>query len=92
MNSIEQAAKHVGSFIGLAKRLGVSASMVSQWKAQERPVSPIYACAIERETGGTVTVQNLRPDLNWARLPDADWPHPEGRPLLDAARSAVAAS
>lgn len=60
--------------------------MVSQWKANERPVSLMHCCAIERETGGIVTVQDLRPDLIWARLPDPDWPHPEGRPLLDTAR------
>ena len=41
--------------------------------------------AIERWKEGGVTVEQLRPDVTWTRIPDPDWPHPDGRPLLDFA-------
>lgn len=40
--------------------------------------------AVEMESGGKVTCEELRADMAWARIPDAAWPwHPAGRPLLD---------
>jgi DNA-binding transcriptional regulator YdaS (Cro superfamily) len=64
--------------------------MVSQWKTGERPVSLVHCGAIERETAGVVSVQELRPDVSWHRIPDASWPHPGGRPLVDVACVSVA--
>lgn len=91
MNPIERAASHIGSLTALAARLGVSASMVSQWKLAERPVSLAYCALIERETEGAVTVQELRPDLTWTRIADKHWPHASGRPLLDVASAKAVA-
>lgn len=45
----------------------------------------ILAVFIERESSGAVICEDLRPDVSWLRVPDAKWPHPEGRPLVDHA-------
>lgn len=52
-----------------ARRIGVSAAVVYQWSVGMRPVAPKYCPAIEGETGGKVTRQELRPD-DWQQL----WP------------------
>lgn len=51
-----------------------------------RRTTPADRCpAIERATDGRVTVDQLRPDVRWVRVPDAAWPHPAGRPCIDVA-------
>ena len=35
---------------------------------------------------------SLRPDVRWARVPDAGWPHPDGRPCIDVAAPAEEAA
>lgn len=53
----------------LARTLGVSPVLVSQWRKGSRPI-PIERCTqIEAATGGNVTRQDMRPD-DWARI----WP------------------
>lgn len=71
-------------------RAGIGASsdaQIRQWQHGYSDRKPSFenCVAIERATSGVVTVEELRPDGAWMRVPDADWPHPEGRPLLDFA-------
>jgi DNA-binding transcriptional regulator YdaS (Cro superfamily) len=55
--------------VDLAQRVGISQSMISQISTGLRPC-PIPTCvAIERETGGSVTRKDLRPD-DWQEI----WP------------------
>jgi hypothetical protein len=62
--------------------LGIKPPSVIGW----RGTPPAVRCpAIERATAGQVTCEALRPDVRWARIPDDDWPHPEGRPTIDVA-------
>lgn len=56
-----------------AEKLGVTQSMVSQWKKNNRPVSPPQCIAIERATNGDVTRQELRPN-DWQDIWPADMP------------------
>ncbi|MBX9728048.1 MAG: helix-turn-helix domain-containing protein [Sphingopyxis sp.] len=73
----------------LATRLGVPAPLVSQWRTGARSI-PVERCpSIERETGGAVTCEEMRPDVAWKRVKDRKWPHPEGRPLLDFTEAAA---
>lgn len=66
----------------VAKALGLAAPTVHGWK-----LIPEARCPdIERWKNGEVTVEQMRPDKKWRRIPDPAWPHPEGRPLLDVAR------
>lgn len=52
--------------VALANRLGVTPGLVSQWLAGIRPIAATQAIAIERETGGAVKVEELRPDIDWS--------------------------
>ncbi|WP_153940371.1 transcriptional regulator [Acidithiobacillus thiooxidans] len=47
----------------LAQALGVTPSLISQWKTGRRNISPESAIRIERATAGAVTRAELRPDI-----------------------------
>ena len=55
--------------IDLAKKLGVHASMVSQWKNGTRPIPLERVTDIEKSTNGMVSRKDLRPN-DWHRY----WP------------------
>lgn len=55
----------------LAKRLGISPVMISQWVAGIKQVPAERCIEIEILTDGLVTCEDLRPDLNWAVLRNA---------------------
>ena len=64
-------------------------SVVSNWRARGN-VSAEGCAEIERATAGAVTCEQLRPDLQWHRVADADWLwHPSGRPVLEVAKAAA---
>ncbi len=78
----------------LAERINVkSEQQIRQWQHgyADRKPSPVYAVAIERETGGKVPVEEWGAAVRWTRLPDPSWPHPQGRPLIDPAAEAETA-
>lgn len=60
--------------------------MVNQWVKDLRPIPTDQMAAIERGTVGKVNVERFGISTRWVRIPDPDWPHPEGRPLVDVAR------
>lgn len=64
---------------------------VWQWARGARRVPSGKCAAVEVATKGEVTVEELRPDLPWARIPDPSWPHPNGRPVVDQARAVIEA-
>lgn len=75
--------------MALAHHAGIPQSMVSKMAAG-KPIPHERCPDIERISDGEVTVEEQRPDLPWLRIPDPNWPHPGGRPLLDiASRSRV---
>jgi DNA-binding transcriptional regulator YdaS (Cro superfamily) len=68
---IDRASKVFGSQQALATALGITKAAVWQWKEEGRQVPIQHCSAIERETGGKVTRQELRPDdwhLIWPEL------------------------
>lgn len=68
MNLSSYLEQQIGLAARLARTLGVSAVVVSNWANCKRPV-PLARCpAIERATGGAVTCEELRPDVDWAVL------------------------
>lgn len=69
----------------LAAHFKVSKAAVSQWFGKGGKPPPDRCPAIERVTEGRVTVDQLRPDVRWARIADPTWPHPGGRPTIDVA-------
>lgn len=82
--ALDLAARTVGSATELAARIGVVQSAISNWKARGR-VPAEYCIAIERETGGIVTVEQLRPDVDWGVIRRS-----EARPPRPSARAATA--
>jgi DNA-binding transcriptional regulator YdaS (Cro superfamily) len=61
MSAIQKAVDVVGSQIELARRIGVTQSLISQW-VQGATILPKHFLAIERATRGTVNVQALLED------------------------------
>ena len=76
----------------MAAALGVTPVTVHQWCDDSRPVPSARCPSIELATGGAVTCEELLPHLTWYRIPDAEWPHPLGRPALDFCPPAPASS
>lgn len=72
----------------IAAAVGMHEQYLYQCLTRRRPLPPDRAPAIERATEGRVTVEQMRPDVRWARIPDPAWPHPQGRPCIDVAAPA----
>jgi DNA-binding transcriptional regulator YdaS (Cro superfamily) len=72
----------LGGPTAVARLLGIKAPSVCGWRG--RP-PPDRCPELERATAGRVTCEQLRPDMRWTRVPDAQWPHPDGRPCIDPA-------
>lgn len=85
MNAIERACENLGSQRAIASVLVVTPATVNQWISGLRPIPEDRCPAIESATTGAVTCEELRPDVRWVRIKDKDWPHPQGRPLVDHA-------
>lgn len=85
-----------GAQAELARALGIPQSLPSSWAADDakkrRPVPLEHCPRIERATDGAVTCEELRPQEPWRRIPDACWPNPNGRPVLDFATAKPAAA
>ena len=80
MSMIDQ----LGGPTAVARMVGCRVPSVIEWRKRGIPAD--RCPAIERATSGAVTCETLRPDVAWARIPDASWPHPAGRPVIDVAR------
>jgi DNA-binding transcriptional regulator YdaS (Cro superfamily) len=73
----------LGGPSAVARMTGVKTPSVIEWR--RRGIPPDRCPSIERATRGTVTVEELRPDVRWIRIADPAWPHPSGRPAIDVA-------
>lgn len=60
---LEQAIIIVGNRSALARAIGVTPWAVSKWDINNPPKE--RCLAIERATGGQITAEQLRPDINW---------------------------
>jgi DNA-binding transcriptional regulator YdaS (Cro superfamily) len=79
----------IGGTVAVARMAGVAPPSVTGWR--KRGIPPERCPSIERGSEGRVLCEQMRPDIAWHRVPDADWPwHPAGRPLLDVSRAAAA--
>jgi DNA-binding transcriptional regulator YdaS (Cro superfamily) len=76
----------MGGPAAVARMLGIKPPSVIGWKGR----IPKERCPeIERSTEGRYTVETLRSDIVWQRVPDPTWPHPDGRPCIDVAAPAA---
>lgn len=79
---MSELIKSLGGPNKVARMLGIKPPSVIGWKGKP----PAERCpAIERAMQGSVLCERMRPDIRWLRVPDAAWPHPNGRPLIDVA-------
>lgn len=61
MSALQAAIDYFGSQKALAEALGVVPMAVTNWKERQVPV--LQCIAIERVTEGSVTKEQLRPDI-----------------------------
>lgn len=80
------------SMAALAKALFLNPDQVRQWRHghEGRRPNADNCAALERVSNGAMTCEELRPDLAWSRIKDADWPGKRGRPVLEVSRDAIA--
>ncbi|GKX46117.1 transcriptional regulator [Pectobacterium carotovorum] len=74
---IKRAIGIVGSQKKLADALGVSQPTVWRWLHGKKKPSIDSVKTIEKVTAGTVTCEELRPDVDWEYLRGTDRTHPE---------------
>lgn len=85
MDPVDIAASAFGeTTAGLARKLGVSKGAAHQWK-RPNAIPESHCVVIERDTNAKATCEQLRDDIAWVRVPDSQWPHPQGRPCIDVA-------
>ena len=77
----------LGGPAAVARMVGIKAPSVIGWNGR---IPPDRCSEIERRTEGKFTCEAMRPDVRWIRVPDAAWPHPEGRPCIDVAAPELA--
>ena len=66
MTIITKAVELLGGPSAAARTLAVSPQAISFWVNGKRTPSVETCIAIERETGGAVTVEQLRPEIDWS--------------------------
>ena len=88
-SEIAKAVEILGSHAAFAKELGYDDRRnVWPWTSGDRMLPAEHCPPIERATKGACTCERLNDKTVWTRVPDKDWPHPKGRPLIDVAAKA----
>jgi DNA-binding transcriptional regulator YdaS (Cro superfamily) len=85
---MDQVIDRLGGSSAVARIVGVKSPSVTEWRRRGIPAD--RCPALERASEGKVTCEEMRPDVVWHRVPDAEWPHPQGRPLIDVAAATPA--
>lgn len=65
VESIELATGLLGGPTKLAQLLGVSSQALGFWRKGKYPIPPEHCLIIENLTGGLITCEHLRPDVQW---------------------------
>ena len=67
LEAISEACR-IGGQAALSRNLGISSPTVNQWTTGIRQIPAERCPEIEKATGGAVTCEELRPDIDWAYL------------------------
>jgi DNA-binding transcriptional regulator YdaS (Cro superfamily) len=70
MDALNRAIEAATGVSELARRIGVTQSAVSNWRARGAPVPVDHCATIEKAVGGAVTRRDLRPDDWWKVWPE----------------------
>lgn len=65
INAVSRACEILGGATSLARALGVSPQMVSQWLKGTRPVAAEHCPVIEKLTDGAVRCEELNDKVDW---------------------------
>jgi DNA-binding transcriptional regulator YdaS (Cro superfamily) len=65
MSKVQRAVDILGGPAQAARALNVTPQAVAFWLSGERTPSAETCIAIERATRGFVTVEDIRPDIDW---------------------------
>ncbi|HIH5083937.1 helix-turn-helix domain-containing protein [Klebsiella grimontii] len=68
LDAIREACRMVGGQAEMSRKLGVSSPTVNQWTTGIRQIPAERCPEIEKVTGGSVTCEELRPDVEWRYL------------------------
>lgn len=82
-NTIKNLMKAMGiNQRTFSKIIGIKAPSLINWIKKGK--IPHQRCPqIEKLSQGKLTCEELSPTVCWVRVPDASWPNPRGRPLVD---------
>lgn len=72
-----------GRQAALCKLIGAHPPDMSRWISGGRLIPKSKCALIELHTKGESRCEENRADLAWVRIPDPNWPHPDGRPVVD---------
>ena len=86
MNLAEYVDQAPGRQTAIAIAIDCQPQLVWQWSRDKRRIPADRCPSIEMATGGLVSCEEMRPDTQWVRVKDKQWPNPKGRPLLDVAK------
>lgn len=68
----------------IAQRCGTSVNYLRKAKSKGQVLGDGICAAFERESGGSLTCEDISPTTRWVRIPDPAWPwHPAGKPVVD---------
>lgn len=84
---ISEVIKELGGTSAVAAMCNVKPPSVSEWSRNNK-IPEAQCPVIEYGSGGKFACERVRGDVQWVRVPDAAWPHPQGRPLVDHAAKA----
>lgn len=76
LEAIREACRLVGGQAAMSRSLGVSSPTVNQWTTGTRQIPAERCPEIEKSTGGVVTCEELRPDVDWKYLRGTEISHP----------------
>lgn len=83
IHAVTEAVRIAGSQSILADKIGARQQQVWNWL--NGVAVPAWACAaIEHATDAKVSADRVGPALQWVRIADPEWPHPGGKPCIDA--------
>ena len=71
MKLLEYVDEHFGKRAVLARQIGVKQIMITMWIKGRARIPAERCIQIEKITGGKVTCEEMRPDIDWAvvRMP-----------------------
>lgn len=68
LKAIKEACLFVGGQAALSRFLKISSPTVNQWITGKRQIPAGRCPEIEKATNGSVTCEELRPDIDWTYL------------------------